>query len=325
MRRVLLTVVFFATAAACLIVNDESPGKVCTADADCPKVNGYFCVSSTKWPQVRCGAGEKKCTCEVTFPPPPFNGADAGPVDAGPPIDYCRDIKPVLNSTCLFTCHSAQMGYPGSPPGFRLDYWFTPMFSDGGMGTPGVSSQIPQIDAVVYTDYYNSATHNDPSQMPPVTFAAATMSEAQRNLFHRWIHAFGGSLGDGGCEVDAGMAAPDDGGTPVSFAADVKPVFMQYCISCHGGATPSAMLDLTPANAHAQLVGHATSSGCNAGGSTRVVANSLSQSMLWLKITNDPLKCNGLEPNGAAQPFSTTNVSGTQKIRDWILQGAKDN
>jgi hypothetical protein len=312
MRRLLLTLSVVCAAAGCLLVTDQYGSSPCTKNTDCPAVTGYLCVSTASWPQVPCGKNEKDCACEVTFPPAPFMPMDAG-VDAGPPPDYCRDIKPLMTNNCVFTCHGPQMGYPGSPNDFRLDYYGTPTLPDGGKGIGGIGSVLPRVDAQTYSLMLMPPTAAD---APPVV-----MTQAQRLLVHRWVQA-GAPGAPGSCETDAGMS---DGGAPVSFATDLVPVFMQFCVSCHGSTSPMAGLDLTAANAYSQLVNVNVSSGCNGGMGKRVVPNMIGSSMLWLKLSNNPAKCNAYEPNGAAMPFNASNPVEFGKIDSWIKQGAANN
>src|SRR5690242_4239945 len=49
-------------------------------------------------------------------------------------------------------------------------------------------------------------------------------------------------LGAGLPEGDSGKTAPPD---PAGYEKQIRPVLQQFCMGCHGGATPSGGLDLT--------------------------------------------------------------------------------
>ena len=118
--RLLFGALLAAVAAGCFIGTDGFGMTPCTSDTDCTPGNAYWCVSTAGFPQRPCGVGEQNCSCEAVFPPPPTY-ADGGAFDAGPAPDWCTEIKPIMNTQCLFTCHGPQMGYPQTPMDFRLD------------------------------------------------------------------------------------------------------------------------------------------------------------------------------------------------------------
>jgi hypothetical protein len=311
MRRLLLTLSIVCAAAGCLLVTDQYGSSPCTKSSDCPSVSGYLCVSTASWPQVPCGKSEKDCACEVTFPPSPFT-EDAG-ADAGPPPDYCATIKGLMTLNCVATCHGPQMGFPGSPTNFRLDYFATPTLADGGPGIGGVGSVLGQIDQQTYQTHLMPVVADN---APPVLITAT-----QRLQIHTWIQA-GAPGAPGACETDAGQG-PTDGG--ISFATDILPIFTQYCVSCHDASGTAAGLSLTAGNAYLQLVNASNSAGCNSGMGKRVVPNMVGSSMLWLKLSNNVAKCNASELQGAAMPFNMSNPVEFGKIDSWIKQGALDN
>ncbi|MBK7860206.1 MAG: hypothetical protein IPJ65_16650 [Archangiaceae bacterium] len=333
--RTLMLALLSVVVSSCLISSDHFGQRSCHQDSECPQIAGYSCVSGTRWPQKPCGEDEAECVCEVIFPPQAGGiGYDGGgPLipDAGPPPDYCSEIRPLLDKYCLGTCHGAQMGFPNVPYDFRLDYWEpgpNQLLADGGAGLPGVKARLDRIDARIFLDRSNLMP-------PPPDMYPIQPTEADRALVHKWITKFDAVILDGGClpteglvamKNDGGMDAGSvDAGAPVSFATDVLPIFTGGNCNCHTGANTSGTLSLTAANAYNNLVNVNTSMGCNNGMAKRVVANSPQTSMLWLKASNDPNKCNNFMPRGAAMPLSQMNAAQFDTITRWIRQGARNN
>lgn len=112
------------------------------------------------------------------------------------------------------------------------------------------------------------------------------------------------------------------GSTPISFAADVQPIFGQSCgglNSCHLKAIPSEGLSLKPGESYADLVDVPAKQACN--GQVRVKPGSASDSYLVNKIENV-----GVCPGEKKMPPSgSLNAANKQKIIDWICQGAANN
>lgn len=339
MKRFRIGFIFGALAAALAangcFIGVEDFGKTCTTAATCPKVGGYICASTAKWPQTACDATEKGCLCEVKFPPDPYDAGSVGggtggsggggtggsgggggvpAKDAGPPPDYCADIRPTLAAKCLGTCHSSQMVYPNSPKDFRLDYYQS---LDGGL--PGVKDKGPRI--------YARAAAND---MPPPVEQAVfpTYTAAEKLIFARWLDA-GSPYGSGSCESpmpprDGGMDAGVDAGPQMSFAADIQPIFNARCgPTCHTTASMNGGLNLSTGNSHAALVAVNTSAGC-VGGGQRVVAFDPKSSQLWKKLTPDGGYCNNTMPRLLMQ-LRLSQPAEFARIEAWIAQGAKNN
>lgn len=112
------------------------------------------------------------------------------------------------------------------------------------------------------------------------------------------------------------------GSTPISFAADVQPIFNQSCggvNSCHLKAIPSEGLSLKAGESYADLVDVPAKQACN--GQVRVKGGSASDSYLVNKITNVDV-CPGEKKMPPSGSLSATNK---QKIIDWICQGAPNN
>ncbi len=306
-----------AVAAGCLISTDDY-SKTCTTAAQCPMLDGYRCVSANAWPQQDCGKNETGCVCQVQFPPGVLTQYDGGnpdsgpPVDAGPTPDYCTEIKPILTLSCIGTCHGVQMGYPGSPPNFRLDYYVTPDAGgpDGGPGLPGVYEMRLRVQARI-----NDTT----SPMPPTDFPLPP-TQAQRDLVSKWVDR-GAPYGSGNCETKPDGGA--DGG--VSFSIDVEPIFGLYCSPCHTTDTPrSGNLDLSSSAAYNALVGPDAT--CMIMGATvkRVVPFDTTNSLLWRKLTPDGGACGNTMPN-MGTVLRTAHTAEFNTIDAWIRQGAKNN
>lgn len=330
---VLLIALAFATSS-CLVSGDTFGGRFCKKNEDCPGVAGYICASTAIWPQRGCDSDEDGCLCEVRFPPEPggISIDGGGPVipDAGPPPDYCTEIKPIIDLYCLGTCHGSQMQYPGNPTDFRLDYWEPRdehRLPDGGPGLPGVKSKVERIKVRIY----------DEPTMPPSDFGISP-SAANRRLVRDWYNKFGAPLGPGLCElgfVDAGTdggtdAGRADGGVdagpPPSFATDVLPILTMRCAPCHT-TQASGGLSLTPANAYNQLVNVQVSGTCAPVGTPRmrVLPNAPNNSQMWLKLSDNANKCGNFMPrtNPPLMPLSLISPAQFAVIDRWIRTGAR--
>ncbi len=107
---------------------------------------------------------------------------------------------------------------------------------------------------------------------------------------------------------------------PVSFAADIQPIFTANCAlsGCHTGANPTGSLNLAAGSSRAQLVNIAA---VGFPGATRVIPGDASNSYLIRKLEGGPSISGVRMPDGApALPTATI-----QKIRDWITAGALNN
>lgn len=245
--------------------------------------------------------------------------------DAGPPPDYCTEIRPILQASCLGTCHGSQNGYPNSPTDFRLDYYERP-----APAAPGAKEKALRIKDRIY----------DRRDMPPLNeLIVFVTTDAQRAQVNTWVK-MGAPLGAGTCELDAGVDPPKadagalDGGVDagVRFSTDIQPILQMRCGgangNCHFAAMPAAGMSLTAANAYRSLAGDggvtgAPTAGCNAQ-VRRVVPGSTAQSMLWRKLSNDGTKCGNAMPNNTAG-LATVDATQFQRIVQWINQGAPNN
>ena len=105
---------------------------------------------------------------------------------------------------------------------------------------------------------------------------------------------------------------------PVSFAADVQPIFTANCTTCHSGGAPPAGLDLSAGNAYADTVNVASFEMATL---DRVLPGDAANSYLVRKINGGP-GISGSQMPLAAPPLSSTDI-GT--ITNWIIQGALNN
>jgi len=107
---------------------------------------------------------------------------------------------------------------------------------------------------------------------------------------------------------------------PVSFSADVQPIFAGNCALpfCHTGPQPQQQLDLAPRRAYAALVG-VQSVECP--GMARVQAGAPEQSYLIAKLAGEGLCFVASRmPLGGVLPAADIDT-----IRRWISEGALDN
>jgi len=119
-----------------------------------------------------------------------------------------------------------------------------------------------------------------------------------------------------GC-ADLGDPAPDAElpPLPVSFAADVQPIFDANCVVCHG-ISGNAGLDLRPGLSRGNLVGvMATSAPL-----LRVAAGDPDLSLIYLKLSGQPPSGNSMPPTGTLLPMAQQEL-----VRRWIAEGAADN
>jgi hypothetical protein len=111
--------------------------------------------------------------------------------------------------------------------------------------------------------------------------------------------------------------------TGVSLAADLGPMFATRCNTgfCHNTTNQASALDLTPAKAHAQLVG-IKSKHTACASFDRVVPGSPQTSFLIFKLQG-----NGACFAGVRMPKGMPALSAAQlqQVRDWISEGANNN
>jgi hypothetical protein len=100
---------------------------------------------------------------------------------------------------------------------------------------------------------------------------------------------------------------------PVSFAADVQPIFQMSCsaVLCHGAVLPQFFTIN-----YASLVNVPALEG-----GLRVVPGNLNASYLWTKLTSGPGMIGVQMPN-AGLPLTPVQLD---LISTWILEGAQNN
>jgi hypothetical protein len=179
----LLAVAVTGITGGCFIDDlptDRFIGKRCLSQFDCPS-------------DLYCGAGGT-CEPELTLAKP-----DSG--FTGEPF-YCKDVKVVLDRTCLYNCHGViradSLRYD-----FRLDYYEKPgpgcgPLNDGGLPDGGCPDGAKAVAADIARMTFTFQS------MPPPCLTAPGCREfptqGERRLLDAW--------------VKAGAPWCDDGGTP---------------------------------------------------------------------------------------------------------------
>jgi hypothetical protein len=135
--------------------------------------------------------------------------------------------------------------------------------------------------------------------------------------------------GVGGADASAAVDAADPAdarplptcsdGDPVSFSADVQPIFTASCNdnACHDSMASAAGLDLTEGNAYAELVG-VQAFQCDR---SRVVAGSVAGSYLVNKLTGIDM-CSGTLMPKIDMALSEDELD---TIVAWICDGALED
>ena len=108
---------------------------------------------------------------------------------------------------------------------------------------------------------------------------------------------------------------PSGGGTTVSFAADLQPIFTAHCVGCHG-VGGNGGLNLSMDVAWANLLGVETSGYAP---QQRVVVGNPDQSVLYLKLSGAPGVGDRIPQGGMLLD------DDLEKFRVWIAQGALNN
>jgi hypothetical protein len=112
------------------------------------------------------------------------------------------------------------------------------------------------------------------------------------------------------------------GTIPVSFSADVQPIFTANCafVGCHAAPAPQEALDLRAGRSYARLV-NVDSRGCRR--FKRVLPGRPDASYLLFKLAGPPQECfSGDRMPDLAPPLP---ASDQDTIRAWIAQGAPNN
>lgn len=101
---------------------------------------------------------------------------------------------------------------------------------------------------------------------------------------------------------------PDSCSSQVDFALCIQPIFNARCVGCHGS---NGGLSLEEGQAEQNLIN--VPSTCDPS-FTRVLPGFPDQSMLYLKITDDPAKCGSRMP-ASGEPLPQNEID---LIRQWI-------
>ena len=144
-----------------------------------------------------------------------FSGppATASAQEPAAPLEFNRDIRPILNESCL-VCHGPNE--TTRQAGLRFD---TGDFV-GTVVVPGDAEASPL--------YQRLTTEDRVGRMPPVS-SGQSLTDEQIEAVRRWI--------DGGAEWGAELADADAPPVPervVDFAREVRPILAENCFTCHG-------------------------------------------------------------------------------------------
>ncbi len=145
-----------------------------------------------------------------------FRDLRAAPLQgAAEPLEFNRDIRPLLNEACV-ACHGPAEATRQAD--LRLD---TSDFI-GTVVVPGDAAGSPLFQRLT--------TDEAIGRMPPAS-SGRSLTADQIDLVRRWI--------DAGAEWGSEVAAADVAGTPVAgrtvdFAREVRPLLSENCFVCHG-------------------------------------------------------------------------------------------
>jgi hypothetical protein len=150
--------------------------------------------------------------------------------------------------------------------------------------------------------------------------------------------AMAGAGGASGASAGASgaSAGATGGGTPTYTRVWTEVLEAKGCAGefCHGSGQGGLSMD-SKADAYLNLVGVAAAGpACSASGKMRVVAGNPEASLLFEKISSNPMpSCGDRMPIGARlepdcltpDPSVCTTQAEIQLVRDWIMAGALDN
>jgi hypothetical protein len=171
-----------------------------------------------------------------------------------------------------------------------------------------VGSADVHADVVSPCAEFMVVTGGGPAVIPPGDSLVVTV---------RFDPTSGGSFN---CAIAVGPSCPDVNvtgsgvaATTVSYAADIQPIFNLYCTGCHAG---SGGLFLEPGVSYGNLV-NVTSQGYAP--ALRVKPFDLAGSVLYGKLSDSGQYGTGMPVGG------TIGQSNLDKVKTWILEGAKNN
>ncbi len=147
------------------------------------------------------------------------------PLPVPRPVDFVKDVYPIFKESCI-SCHG-----PEKQKGkYRMDTW-EGAFKDTDYGptiVPGKSEQSSIIHMVAnQVDDADASAERQAGAVEPLT-------REQIGILRAWIDQ-GAKWPDGPVDVEK----------PVTFAADIQPVFAAACGSCHGADSPQGRVQCT--------------------------------------------------------------------------------
>lgn len=101
-----------------------------------------------------------------------------------------------------------------------------------------------------------------------------------------------------------------------SYSKDIQAIFNTSCISCHGGASGSAGLNLTTGQSYGNLVDVDSVQDAT---KKRVLPGNAADSYLVIKLEGRQATGSRMPPGGAL------HANHIQNIKNWITQGAANN
>ncbi|RJP76338.1 MAG: hypothetical protein C4524_10260 [Candidatus Zixiibacteriota bacterium] len=211
-------------------------------------------------------------------------GGGGGGGGTGGAISYVNHVQPILTSHCV-ACHAS----PASPSYGNLD-----LTSYAGL-TSSSANHGPVIIAGDPNGSYLVKRIN--GTVAPLMPPTGSLTPQQVDLIEQWIAE--GAVNDGGSGGGSG---------PVSYAADIQPLFTIRCVACHKPPNPEAGLDLT---SWADLM-------AGAEGEEVIIPFNAAESELYQKLL--PGEEERMPPGG---PYLTEGQTGM--IAEWINDGALNN
>ncbi|MFN3167422.1 MAG: DUF1553 domain-containing protein [Phycisphaeraceae bacterium] len=165
---------------------------------------------------------------------PPVVDVNANPDKAGDePIDFNRDIRPILSDRC-FACHGPDANVAKDSGGFRLDLFETAT-------APASSGDIPiepgDADA---SEVINRVTHTNPNLKMPPPDSNLTLTASEIELLRRWIDQGAEYQGHWAYQTPVKPALPDI--THEDWARNAVDVFIAARME-EAGLSPSQEAD----------------------------------------------------------------------------------
>ncbi|MCI0419497.1 MAG: DUF1549 domain-containing protein, partial [Acidobacteria bacterium] len=197
----------------------------------------------------------------------------------GQTFSFERDVLPIVTANCL-SCHGGTSIYTQA----GLDLRTAASTLRGSHNGPVVVKGSPE-KSLLYQKVSTRA-------MPPAAFKL-TLTDIQIETIRKWIEAGAPSE-----KSEAKTSEPDEELT--RFEKQAQPILLAKCVSCHGGETPMAGLDLRTLDS--MLKGSVSG--------PVVVEGASDKSLLIRNIVN-----NKMPPPGTGEPLTPAEV---QTLRLWI-------